>query len=266
VLYAGGARLPNNAMKWTNPHPCVSAFGGFWRRGFAPDPSTLRLFDIPEPTLERTPAPLEVRARTGAEAFHHAGTPLGFDLLGFWRWSASNLVSNALRGRLAEFLVSQALGISDSVRSEWDAFDLRTPAGVTIEVKSAAYLQTWAQRAPSAISFDIRPTRSWDPLRNEFAIEARRQAEIYVLRTPFPSGQGYAGPTEPGAVDVLRTPHRNRGCSTSSAAKAGPFYAAEALAGALRLQGTAGGSGTCGDIFARHRQSAGAGTFSRHGA
>jgi hypothetical protein len=125
--------------------------------------------------------PLEVRAKTGAEAFHHAGTPLGFDLLSFWRWSASDLASNALRGRLAEYVVAQAFGIADNVRAEWDAFDLRTPSGVTLEVKSAAYLQTWAQKAPSTISFDIRPTRAWDPLSNEFATEVRRQAEIYVF-------------------------------------------------------------------------------------
>lgn len=125
--------------------------------------------------------PLEVRPRTGAEPFHYAGVPVGFDLLRFWRWSASDLASNAMRGRLAEFLVAQALGIAGGIRAEWDAFDLRTPTGTTLEVKSAAYLQTWAQKAPSTITFDIRPTRFWDPLTNERAGEARRQADVYVF-------------------------------------------------------------------------------------
>jgi hypothetical protein len=102
-------------------------------------------------------------------------------LLSFWQWSASDLVSNALRGRLAEFLVAQALGIAEGLRAEWDAYDLRTRQGVTIEVKSAAYLQTWAQNALSAISFDIAPTRFWEATTNALAIESRRQADLYVF-------------------------------------------------------------------------------------
>jgi len=125
--------------------------------------------------------PLDVHPKTGAEPFHYAGASLGFDLLRFWQWSASDLASNALRGRLAEFLVAQALGITGGVRAEWDAVDLRTPEGITLEVKSAAYLQTWAQKAPSIISFDIRPTRFWDPHTNDMEAEPRRQAELYVF-------------------------------------------------------------------------------------
>src|SRR5829696_10292349 len=106
--------------------------------------------------------PLVVTRKTGCEAFRDGSAALGFDLLNFWQWSASDLMSHALRGRLAEFLVAQALGIADGVRAEWDAYDLRSPAGATIEVKSAAYLQTWAQKTLSVISFDIAPTRFWD--------------------------------------------------------------------------------------------------------
>ena len=124
---------------------------------------------------------LDVSPKSGAERFHAAGASLGFDLLRFWQWSASDLASNAMRGRLAEFLVGQALGIVGGVRAEWDAFDLRTPQGVTIEVKSAAYLQTWAQKAPSIISFDIRPTRSWESRTNGIEAEPRRQADLYVF-------------------------------------------------------------------------------------
>ena len=47
--------------------------------------------------------PLVVTRKTGSEAFQLGSTALGFDLLSFWQWSASDLVSNALRGRLAEF-------------------------------------------------------------------------------------------------------------------------------------------------------------------
>jgi hypothetical protein len=62
--------------------------------------------------------------KNGDESFHFAGREAGFDLLSFWRWSVSDLVSNATRGRLAEFIVARALGVQIPVRGEWDAFDL----------------------------------------------------------------------------------------------------------------------------------------------
>jgi hypothetical protein len=124
---------------------------------------------------------LTVTRKTGGERFRDGHQPLPFDLLSFWQWSASDLASNALRGRVAEFLVAQALDIANGVRAEWDAYDLRARCGATIEVKSAAYLQTWAQKSLSAISFNIAPTRSWDAATNVLAPEARRQADLYVF-------------------------------------------------------------------------------------
>jgi hypothetical protein len=103
----------------------------------------------------------------GPEAFRSGGRTLGFGVLGFWQWSASDLVSNATRGRLAEFVVAQALGIPTSgVRDEWAAYDLETPEGIKVEVKSSAYLQSWAQRQPSSVIFSVRKTRAWDPDSN----------------------------------------------------------------------------------------------------
>lgn len=124
---------------------------------------------------------ISVERKTGQERFHDGATPLPFDLLSFWQWSASDLLSNALRGRLAEFIVAQALGLPQGVRTEWDPYDLRTPEGLRIEVKSAAYFQSWGQRAPSKICFSIAPTRCWDPQTNQLAAETRRQADVYVF-------------------------------------------------------------------------------------
>ena len=85
---------------------------------------------------------LSIEPKTGQEEIHADGEGLGSNLLSFWRWSTSDLVSNVTRGRLAEFIVAKALGIStDGVGNEWDAYDLETKDGVKIEVKSAAYLQ-----------------------------------------------------------------------------------------------------------------------------
>jgi hypothetical protein len=119
--------------------------------------------------------------RTGTEAFHQAGRPLGIHLLDFWQWASSDLVSNALRGVLAEYLVACALGVAEGARSEWDACDLVTPDGVLVEVKSSAYLQSWHQGSLSRPSFSMPETHAWDPETNRFAKEKRRQAQVYVF-------------------------------------------------------------------------------------
>ena len=124
--------------------------------------------------------PLDPVRRTGDEPFH-ADKPLGFNVLDFWRWSASDLVGNAMRGIVAEFLVASALGLGDGVRVEWEAFDLKLPSGVKVEVKSAAYLQTWAHKKLSTITFGIRPTRILDLDAGTVSEESRRRAYVYVF-------------------------------------------------------------------------------------
>lgn len=120
--------------------------------------------------------------RSGSEPFQNNGDSLGSNLLDFWRWSVSDLVSNATRGRLAEYIVARGLGISTAgVRDEWAACDLCTPDGVQIEVKSAAYLQSWHQSKPSAISFSIRKSRAWSPDTNALSAEPIRTADVYVF-------------------------------------------------------------------------------------
>jgi len=125
---------------------------------------------------------IPVTRRDGSERFSFGEEDLGFDLLGFWQWSASDLVSNTMRGVLAEYLVARALGIDVSgVRDGWAACDLCTPSGVKVEVKSAAYLQSWHQAKPSAIVFRTPRTRAWDPDTNCFDAVAKRQADVYVF-------------------------------------------------------------------------------------
>lgn len=120
--------------------------------------------------------------RSGDEFIHQGGSPLGMRLIDFWRWSASDLVSNATRGVLAEFIVAMALGIpAGGVRSEWDSFDLTSPEGITVEVKSAAYIQSWEQRALSRINFRTLPTRAWNAESNTRDAVRKRQAQVYVF-------------------------------------------------------------------------------------
>jgi hypothetical protein len=124
---------------------------------------------------------LPIIRKTGNEVFHRSGQKTSFTLLDFWQWKDSDLIGNAERGVLAEFIVANALGVFAGVREAWNAYDLETPSGVKIEVKSAAYLQSWQQKNYSYICFNIRPTKSWNSRTNEFATEIMRQADLYIF-------------------------------------------------------------------------------------
>jgi len=82
---------------------------------------------------------------------------------------------------LAEYIVGTALNCLPEKRTEWDAYDLITKDGFKIEVKSAAYVQSWEQSKPSAIRFDIAEKQSWYAETNTFTKPATRSADIYVF-------------------------------------------------------------------------------------
>jgi len=125
---------------------------------------------------------LNVTRKEGRESFHSNGRQLPFDLLSYWQWSASDLVSNATRGIVAEYIVARALGLAEKgVRDEWAAYDLETPSGIKIEVKSAAYLQSWHQERLSPVKFVVPKTRAWDADTNTQSQESKRQADVYVF-------------------------------------------------------------------------------------
>ena len=91
------------------------------------------------------------------------------------------MVSNATRGILAEYLVGKALKAVDGVREEWDAFDLLTPEGIKVEVKSSGYLQSWHQNKLSAITFGVPKTKKWNAETGKESQEAYREADVYVF-------------------------------------------------------------------------------------
>jgi hypothetical protein len=125
---------------------------------------------------------IAVARRTGCERFTVGDRDLGRSLLDFWQWSGSDLVANTSRGVMAEYLVGLALGCDQTfVRDPWAPFDLYSSAGTTVEVKSAAYLQTWHQRRVSTISFVARPTYAWEADSGSYASVAKRQADVYVF-------------------------------------------------------------------------------------
>lgn len=126
---------------------------------------------------------LDIVKKKGSEPFCARGSDLDFNLLDYWRWSASDLVGNTARGILAEYIVARALKIAtdEEIRDEWAPYDLQTPDKIKIEVKSAAYIQSWEQERVSRISFGTPKTRAWDSESGNLRSEPKRHADVYVF-------------------------------------------------------------------------------------
>jgi len=104
----------------------------------------------------------------------------GATLGDFWSWAYSDILSNTNRGVFAEFVVGRALEVLDYAREEWDAVDLYY-RGKKIEVKSAAYWQSWQQRRLSKIIYGIGKKLAYDAQSNTQATEPLYSADCYVF-------------------------------------------------------------------------------------
>lgn len=119
---------------------------------------------------------IKVKRKLGNENFELNKNVQNFNLAEFWSWNQSDLVENRTRGILAEFIVKKALGIEIGSRIEWDDYDLITKNGTKIEVKSAAYIQSWEQENGfSDIKFDIKVSK-----RNNNG-KLKRASDFYVF-------------------------------------------------------------------------------------
>jgi hypothetical protein len=119
---------------------------------------------------------------TGNEHFSLRNESADYTINDFWRWSSSDLLNNAMRGKIAEFIVAKALGIdTGSVRNEWDAYDLLYNGKIKVEVKASSYVQSWHsdKRANSTIQFTIRSTKAWTV--EGFRSESVRQSDMYIF-------------------------------------------------------------------------------------
>lgn len=103
------------------------------------------------------------------------------DVSGFWSWAYSDVIDNTARGALAEYIVACALGVNGGIRKNWNKYDLVSPEGISVEVKSSGYIQGWDQEKLSKLEFGIQPTFGWDSDTNTFAQKKTRQADIYVF-------------------------------------------------------------------------------------
>lgn len=110
--------------------------------------------------------------------------PSDDELMDFWRWAYSNLKSNAVRGVFAEYLVGRALNVTmDNPRVEWDAYDLKTQEGVTVEVKTGAYVQAWtAPERSSQVRYSGLLARSWiEGTVGSYSDHPAVRADVYVF-------------------------------------------------------------------------------------
>lgn len=135
--------------------------------------------------------------KTGSEPFHVAGEPLPFNVSDFWATAFSDLLTNMTRGVLAEYLVCKALGVTDQVMNDYEAFDAVTADGKKIEVKSSGYIQRWPQKKPSAVRFSIGKKRAWDYEKFDWIEgDPRRHSDIYVFACHHHLDKGTVDPMD----------------------------------------------------------------------
>lgn len=120
--------------------------------------------------------PPEPAYLTGSEQF----ADLDASVSDFWRFAMGDLRTNNVRGYLAEFLVARAVGATGR-RVEWDAWDVTSPEGTRIEVKSAGYLQAWSQRRLSSPTFRVAPASAWDAAIGKRSPARQYHADVFVF-------------------------------------------------------------------------------------
>lgn len=125
----------------------------------------------------------------GSEQLTFKDKELGSSVLDFWSWAYSDLIRNVNRGAFAEFIVLEAMNNQSGItpprtnfRVSMDAYDLLSPDGIRVEVKSSAYIQSWESEHPARISFRIAPAKSLDSSGNYSAdSQYCRHSDVYVF-------------------------------------------------------------------------------------
>lgn len=122
----------------------------------------------------------------GSEKFSVNGHDMDISMLNFWQWAYSDLSNNISRSVLAEYIVATALGIdeisTERIRKMWRPYDLLSKEGYRIEVKSAAYVQSWEAKHPDCITYRIAPARLPDET-GDYKTDAplQRNSDLYVF-------------------------------------------------------------------------------------
>ncbi|HJV21587.1 MAG TPA: hypothetical protein VJ570_02770 [Holophagaceae bacterium] len=129
---------------------------------------------------------LPTRPHAALDAFGFAGSPHPVATVGgFWQWAFSNFADNTVRGILAEYLVGTALGCDMSIpRDPWDDYDLLTPDGIRVEVKTTGRVQSWHSRNASPSFGGLKGRRTTaDGASSEGQRAFRADVYVFALQT-----------------------------------------------------------------------------------
>ncbi|MBV5335842.1 hypothetical protein JZU48_02225 [bacterium] len=80
-----------------------------------------------------------------------------------------------------EPLVFDGKAVGAVLRVDWTPWDLTTPSGIKVEVKSAAYIQSWSQTGPSKITFSVARKRGVVGDSGVLDNDPRHHAHVYVF-------------------------------------------------------------------------------------
>lgn len=109
---------------------------------------------------------MEYRFYNDADRLHgDAELPADVGMVDFWRWAFSDLLEDTLKGLFAEWLVGHLLSLPlpHGGRPGYGNFDLRSPRGLSIEVKSTAYWQSWKIRTHEGTLQPEVEVEKWRP-------------------------------------------------------------------------------------------------------
>lgn len=109
-----------------------------------------------------------------------SGRP-GVTVSDFWRWALNDLRDDSTRGVLAEFVVARALGDLSERRERGANYDVLTPSGIRVVVKSRGRLQSWSQTQPSRVTFGRILGRAGDPDGHEWHKKPEIQTDVFVF-------------------------------------------------------------------------------------
>lgn len=98
----------------------------------------------------------------------------------FWQWTYSDMLINQNRDAFGLFLVANALELTKMPRIDWGKVDLRYRKK-KIAVRCSGYIQSWKQKRPKRVSFDISPKTGVDAKKEDSMTFRNREAEIYIF-------------------------------------------------------------------------------------
>ncbi len=98
----------------------------------------------------------------------------------FWQWTYSDMLINKNRDDFALFLVAHALELTKMPRIDWGKIDLRYRKK-KIAVRTSGYIQSWRQKKPKRISFDISPKTGLDAKKEDSMTFRNREPELYIF-------------------------------------------------------------------------------------